>query len=462
MRELETESQGLPYWLCLGTLRFDRSESLSDVIETQKKRIEELELHGNATRTENRGVDIDKKKALIGGKQRNRKGKHLTLYTIYSTYLRTLAFLAIGIPTVFTHNEYIWTTLDSLLAQMSDQDRADVIIIVFLADFDAHRRSETSRRARHDYALHLQSGLIQIVEAPKSFYPPLDDLKTNFGDAKERVRWRAKQCLDYSFLIAYSHGLANYYLQLEDDVIASADFISAIREFVAMQTKPWIALDFSELGFIGKLYRDQDLKRLAEFLKFFYEEQPVDYLYRYFNAILTQKKPISRTPSLFQHIGTKSSLAGKVQQRVDRHFSDASRMYDSDNPPASVTTSIDEFARYLAALAYGKAAGFFWGRPPVEGDTFRVSFQSKVVLRRVVVETGNREHPADVLRYGRLEVDVAAACRRFRSVGEFRGGRVDVTWDKADQKEAVKCVRIYVTGAQDTWLLIREIAVWIK
>jgi alpha-1,3-mannosylglycoprotein beta-1,4-N-acetylglucosaminyltransferase C len=352
---------------------------------------------------------------------------------------------------------------------MSDKDRKDVVIVVFAADFDAKQHKAVIKLVQNSYAFHVKNGLIQVITAPSSFYPPLENLKTNFGDSQDRVKWRAKQCLDYAFLLAYCKGLGRYYLQLEDDVITSRDFLQGIKEFIAMQDKPWITLDFSHLGFIGKLYHDRDVERLAGFLKFFYEEQPVDYLYRYFNALLTQKKSISRSPSLFQHIGMESTLDGKVQKRKDVLFNNGTRKYgNSDNPAAIVSTTLDAFSSYVAQLAYGSSPGYFWGRPPIEGDTFTVVFYRPEDIRRVVIETGDDAHPRDRLRRGRLEVSVAVsgqesskesdtACNHYKMVKEFENGRVDA---QIESESLIKCVRIFATGRQDTWLLVKEIAVW--
>lgn len=43
----------------------------------------------------------------------------------------------------------------------------------------------------------------------------------------------------------------------------------------------WAVLEFSELGFIGKLFRATDLPKLSKFMMTFYEEQPVDWLIRF-------------------------------------------------------------------------------------------------------------------------------------------------------------------------------------
>lgn len=71
----------------------------------------------------------------------------------------------------------------------------------------------------------------------------------------ERVRWRTKQVADYTALFQFSIGQSDYYLQLEDDVECAVGFVRLIRDYIQKQTKVWAMLEFSELGFIGKLFR---------------------------------------------------------------------------------------------------------------------------------------------------------------------------------------------------------------
>ena len=61
---------------------------------------------------------------------------------------------------------------------------------------------------------------------------------------------------DYAALFAFSAGQSDYYLQLEDDVQCAAGFVKVIRHFIhKKQNSDWAMLEFSELGFIGKLFR---------------------------------------------------------------------------------------------------------------------------------------------------------------------------------------------------------------
>jgi len=60
---------------------------------------------------------------------------------------------------------------------------------------------------------------------------------------------------DYAALFAFSVGRSRFYLQLEDDVQCANRFVSDIRDFIHKQKSRWAVLEFSELGFIGKLFR---------------------------------------------------------------------------------------------------------------------------------------------------------------------------------------------------------------
>ena len=45
-----------------------------------------------------------------------------------------------------------------------------------------------------------------------------------------------------------------YFAQLEDDIVATPDYASTIKTFALQQeTNKWLILEFSALGFIGKV-----------------------------------------------------------------------------------------------------------------------------------------------------------------------------------------------------------------
>ena len=368
---------------------------------------------------------------------------------------------------------YIQETLNSLIEHTSRQDRKDVVIVIFAADFNEAYNDHIKNLVQNNFKEYVNEGFIQVVTASESFYPPLSNLKQNFGDELERVIWRSKQVVDYAFLFSYSIDISQYYLQLEDDVIATPKFVQSIREFIDVnQNEQWVCLEFSELGFIGKLFRSSMLSRLAQFVMFFYEEQPIDYLFKYFNLLHAQQKSFLRAPSIFQHIGTHSSLRDKEQVVQDRFFETRQRAHsDSNNPPAKIYSNITPFSMYLPNLAYSNQPGYFWGKAPISaGDYLLVVFDQPTRLRRVVVETGSESHPQDVLQAGVLEASKnklsstgvgTPVCTDYEKLGKFNDkGRIDVDGLELTLSYKIVCLRVTLTRSQVQWLVVQEIAVW--
>ena len=119
---------------------------------------------------------------------------------------------------------------------------------------------------KDQYGEHLSSGFILIMEVDQSAYPPLDNLKRNYNDPPFRVKWRSKQVVDYAFMFYVGKNLSKYYMQIEDDVISSMKLLTKIKDGIAKAQQQWTTLEFAYLGFIGKLYKAEDLERFAEFL----------------------------------------------------------------------------------------------------------------------------------------------------------------------------------------------------
>ena len=218
---------------------------------------------------------------------------------------------------------YLMQTLDSIIAQTSKTDKQSVVAVVFLADLDQNYNNETAYEIVKKYPKLIKSGFLQIIRVSKDYYPPLKNLKRNFNDAPDRVSWRAKQVADFALMFAYAQNISEYYLQIEDDVVCAKHFVIGIKQYIDMRTRAglWTMLEFSELGFIGKLFKSSDLDLLSRYMKMFYEEQPVDWLMSYFRLSMGQRVVYLRKPTLFQHFGLKSSFdITKDNKLVDKFF----------------------------------------------------------------------------------------------------------------------------------------------
>ncbi|XP_056346500.1 alpha-1,3-mannosyl-glycoprotein 4-beta-N-acetylglucosaminyltransferase-like protein MGAT4D isoform X2 [Oenanthe melanoleuca] len=331
---------------------------------------------------------------------------------------RTGVSLVMGIPTVKREKQsYLIDTLHSLLYQLSEEQKKDCIIIIFIAEVEAEYVKSVAESVKTSFPREVQSGVLEVISPPASYYPDLSNLKKTFGDSEDRVRWRTKQNLDYSFLMLYAQPKGTFYLQLEDDIIAKPDFIESIKNFAAQQSQDWMVLEFSQLGFIGKMFKSEDLPFIVEFFLMFYKDKPIDWLIDHLLWVKVcnpekdaahcetekSKLRIRAKPSLFQHMGIYSSLAGKIQNLKDKDFGKNVLHKAHNNPPAKVDTSLRIYQEYTLEKVY-KGQDFFWASAPVAGDYIRFTFLNPLEVKKYLFRSGNMEHPGDKLFNTTVEV----------------------------------------------------------
>lgn len=286
-------------------------------------------------------------------------------------------------------------------------------------------------------------------------------LKRNYNDPPSRVTFRSKQNVDYSFLINYSAGLSRYYLQLEDDVSCSSNFLTHIRRKIAEEDAKkttWAVIEFSILGYIGKLYKSDDAPLLARFLFLFYQEMPCDWLMSHFRELLTQKEKIMFKPSLFQHMGSFSSFEGKHNRLKDEHF----REDVNPNPSADVFTDMSVYQQNVPRLAWSNTGEYFWSNSIKKGNTLTAVLAVPAVFTSILIETGAEGR--DLLESGQVEIgrDVIStlkgkSCGQFQPIGSFRNGRFEMDQVDKEHGSASSCLRIRVTADQHNWLIVRRI-----
>ena len=190
-----------------------------------------------------------------------------------------------------------------------------------------------SDEIQNQFPAQIQSGVLEVIAPPTSFYPNFDTLVPTLGDEIRKVKWRAKQVLDYAFLMMYAHQRSSaYYLQLEDDILVKDDqFVTTMQNVAKNFTSSnpnWFLINFAELGFIGKFFKATDLPIMVMYFAMFYKNNPVDLLL--YDIVYSKacssgiswenckkeklKIEYHHTPTMFHHIGAKSSLSGKVHK----------------------------------------------------------------------------------------------------------------------------------------------------
>ena len=382
--------------------------------------------------------------------------------------------MTFGIPTVRRSKAYyVIKTVKSLLDHMLPSEKNEIVIVLFVADQDEMFIQKVINDTKRNFPQEVSDGIIQVVLPDKSYYPNLNILPRMFGEKIERVKWRSKQCLDYSYLYYYSKNLAEYFVQLEDDIIAVDGFIGKMKEFIKKnENKKWSVLEFGARGFIGMTYKSENLESLSKFVRYFFWTMPVDMLFRVYNDVYLHKnsKDFQIKPPVFKHIGKFSSLKGQVRKLEDINGNDSNvigrRRYQSPegNPSAKIISTLTEF--YLQNLLenpYGKS-GIMWTKKPKGGDTIDILFLKQQDINRIVFASGTKENK-DTFYKTILYVSNSKEgenCVNYRLVGQFEKDIVDHKFTST--QKSIWCVRLKlqaVKAARGTpdWIFLEEIAI---
>uniref|UniRef100_H3AXD5 Alpha-1,3-mannosyl-glycoprotein 4-beta-N-acetylglucosaminyltransferase B n=1 Tax=Latimeria chalumnae TaxID=7897 RepID=H3AXD5_LATCH len=327
--------------------------------------------------------------------------------------------IALGIPSVKREvHSYLTDTLNSLISELNPQEKLDCVIIVLIAETDAQYASSVAENIKTMFPIEIRAGLIEVISPSPNFYPDFSRLKESFGDPRERVRWRTFESFFFSFFPLVIKSIGCIFLELEDDIVVRPNFLSTMKNFALQQpSEDWMILEFSQLGFIGKMFKSLDLSLIVEFILMFYKDKPIDWLLDHilWVKVCNPEKDakhcdrqkanlrIRFKPSLFQHVGTHSSLAGKIQKLKDKDFGKQALHKGHANPQAEVTTSLKTYQHFTLEKAY-LGEDFFWAFTPVAGDFIRIRFFKPVRIERYFFRSGNIEHPGDRLYNTTIEV----------------------------------------------------------
>lgn len=383
------------------------------------------------------------------------------------------ATLVFGLPTVKRPlQSYLVATLTNLINHMTDAEKQESVIVVFIAETDLEYVRSECKRLEEKFAAEIESGLLEVISPPRQYYPDLEHLSATFGDKPERVKWRTKQNLDFAYLMNYCQDKGLYYMQLEDDIISRQGYVSTIKDYVTRKTREqhdWYLIEFCSLGFIGKLFKARDLKYFIFYFVMFREVKPCDWLiidiantkYCAFLPKFDCKKAINKhwlkyDQSLFQHVGLHSSLKGKVQKLVDKSFNKAKQfVVHNDNPAASLNHSLRVYQpKHALDKFYQEKSNFFWAFEPRAGDFIEFTFRTPVKLKKVLIRSGNDHHPEDIFDENTV-VSIRTAGKLER-VGNFdRTGMFTLSF-KGDH-EPVGGVRVDCRTNSTKWIAISEV-----
>ncbi|XP_030386020.1 alpha-1,3-mannosyl-glycoprotein 4-beta-N-acetylglucosaminyltransferase A [Scaptodrosophila lebanonensis] len=401
--------------------------------------------------------------------------------------------IVLGVPTVKREKQsYLLSTLHNLIENMNEEEQNETLIIVYIGETELETVQLIAKQIEHSFEQHVESGLIDIIAPSPSYYPNFETLRITLNDPLERVKWRSKQNLDFAYLMAYAQAKGTFYVQLEDDILTKRHFITTMKKFALIKSAltkrdqpAWFVLDFCQLGFIGKMFKSAELPYLITYFQMFYNDKPVDWLLSYFiesKVCRTDKdqKHCNQEKakywqhfrkSLFQHIGTSSSLKGKVQKLKDKQFGSKVPTYYAHihNPPAFVKSNIAPYKNYVLKRAY-RGETYFWGLLPQPGDLVQFIFEQPILLRRYLFRSGNSEHPSDRFYNTTVELLPADSLSENSSVWSIYNTTTDgylvvgafdalgVAESVLDPKiGAIKELRLHVHSDSENWALLSEI-----
>ena len=212
------------------------------------------------------------------------EGKYSVVQPKFKQSKNRFATIAIGVPTIKREKtSYLLETLKSLFDAMNELEKTEVLVVVMIAEMeDGSFVQNTVENINKAFKDELDMGALDIVVPPVEFYPDFSKMAHDkvFNDTMERVKWRTKQNYDFSYLMTYAQRRSAYYLQLEDDVVSKNGFFGTIVKFIdGLKSKDWMMLEFSQLGFIGKLFKTSDLSTFVNFFLMFSNDKPCDWLY---------------------------------------------------------------------------------------------------------------------------------------------------------------------------------------
>ncbi|XP_020798027.1 alpha-1,3-mannosyl-glycoprotein 4-beta-N-acetylglucosaminyltransferase A [Drosophila serrata] len=273
---------------------------------------------------------------LNAWKQSSLINSDITPQFLYKGGRKDVMFV-IGVPTVARpKRSYVLDTIDNLIQRMTPEQRKICLIVIYVGETSLHFGKLIVKELRVKHGEYLKSGLIDVIAPQLHYYPNFTELHTTMQDDPQRVRWRTKQNLDYIYLMSYAQSKGSYYLQLEDDIIPNEGFLNYIEKSALMHglfrfdhQLDWIAMSFSDLGFVGKLFPSSVLQSFITHLQLFCDHQSIESLLQSFVTLqscrwdsisepdcerIVESRIIQVEHSQFQHMGKQSSLKQKSQQ----------------------------------------------------------------------------------------------------------------------------------------------------
>ncbi|XP_006888035.1 PREDICTED: alpha-1,3-mannosyl-glycoprotein 4-beta-N-acetylglucosaminyltransferase C-like [Elephantulus edwardii] len=375
--------------------------------------------------------------------------------------------LTIGISSAQHHQRsYLLNTLKSIFFASSQSEQKHIVVLVHLADPDPKWLNQVISNISVFFKPYIQTRQLAVINTPLQSYHPLKRHKKKSSGTLNYVAFHSIQNIGYAFLMNFATNYSDYFLMIEDDVKCAPGFITQIVTVLsAWEYKSYFTLEFSQLGFVGKLFRTIDLPRFVHFLLLFYQQMPSDHLYSHFLDLI-QKSPIQFSPSLFQHMGNYSSFEGELKNFEGKDRKENGTGFPN-NPDASLFTDLKVTNDSVLKNAYSLDENFFYTKEAKAGNHITVILDTPAKVIHVQVLTGSYLKGENWLKEGQVELGYDVTNRQYDCddyvlLGFLVKGILNKQVLSEESGKKVKCVRLLVTATAPSVIIVRHINLWIK
>ena len=393
----------------------------------------------------------------------------------------------IGLPTIIRHRgNYFRHTLERIFWSLRNTNISFQLIV----QIGEKNNSQIEKCISTAYKLVQKYGFsteIEIIFPNPTLYNILEQ------GSSELDNWKRKLFLDVIHLLLYVSTKSGFYLHLEDDLDPIDNFLHHIEIFrKEIRVENWIMLEYSTLGFMGKMLKMQHIPKLLELIFQEMNENMTgeDIIDRFIASFCTREQTCAREmnklrllhrPSLFQHIGHYSSWPGAQWTNCsDANFPLGYEPWPwSDvpiyvNPPARISTTLQLYHPYSVRKLYAMT-DVLLAKPAKSGDVIYFNFTPPVTIEEFFIRTSHHLYPNKGLSTGTLievlplqshQIDqkqssIVKSHPEFITVGQVndRGIAEGPVGEKFGK---LRSLRLLVTSNQRTDVLIKEMIVKLQ
>ncbi|XP_012786285.2 alpha-1,6-mannosyl-glycoprotein 4-beta-N-acetylglucosaminyltransferase-like [Ochotona princeps] len=444
-------------FIILGFVFQEEKENVEHSISKQKKIIVQQMVQQQLSSEINNHLESFKEMQKTSPLLQHTKYKLLAGSSPHGKRLLTVGISSMQHP----HGSHLLDTLHSLFRATSEAELECIVVLVHLSDADPEWLLKTADSILKLFALHIRSRRLLVVSGLLGDSSLSRPVKLNYSSPCAELYSRQRE--GHALLMNFASQLSEYFLLLEDNTQFAPNFVSAIYwTLLAWKEERWVVLEFSSLD-SGKVLHTSDLSRFTSFFLLFPEDAPTHLLLSKFHHFLGQTVPIRFSISLFHHMGNKSQLDDTCfPLEQDKVFGEA------DNPVATVHTSMHSLWNVIPQYAYILNEEYYSTLDPVEGNHFTVVLNKPQRVTRIAVLTGSADQGLYQLNKGHVllgsePLGDSRGCARYTLLGPLVDGKLDqrVFYEEGSGRE-LNCIQLLVLESQESWLLIKQIKVWVE